>query len=153
MPHVDRSAYRHVVAGEYAAARVEPPVHGPSVYRRIARLVLEEHGLDPLGDPEDLARAEGFEVVWGWMPHRTAAQVGSKLLLPWDVDAAKRALRIIHERAHAHLRRHGSPHHTEADAIWLTMELAFPSWLRKSGRVPEHVPDWLVELLRIRKAA
>jgi hypothetical protein len=154
MPHVDRSSYRLVVAGQYDAAGVEPPVSGPSVYRRIARTVLAEHGIDPLTtEPEELAHAEGFEISYQPTPHRTGIQVGNILIVPWDNDALKRALRIIHERAHAHLRKHGAPHHTEADAIWMTLELAFPTWLRGGDRLPEHVPSWVVALVNRRKAA
>jgi hypothetical protein len=154
MPHLDRSAYRHLFVGDYASARVDPPVHGPSVYRRIARTVLDEHGLDPLTtEPEELARAEGFDVHWGSTPHRVGIHVGSMLILPWDNDPTKRALRIAHERSHGHLRTHGSPNHTEADAMWLTLELAYPSWLRAPGVVVEHAPQWLVDLVTRRKAA
>jgi hypothetical protein len=154
MPHVDRSAYRFVLAGNYAAAGVEPPVSGPSVYRRIARIVLGEHGLDPLtAEPEEIARAEGFEISYQSTPRRTGIHVGNLLILPWDNDPTRRALRLAHERAHGHLCAHGAPHHTEADAIWMTFEIGFPSWLRGGEVVPEHLPLWFVQLVNRRKAA
>jgi hypothetical protein len=152
MPHVDRSVYRLVFAGKYAEAGVAPPVHGPSVYRRIAREALG-HGLDPLGDPEALARAEGFDVRWGSTPGRTGIQLGSLLILPWDTDPRRRGLRLHHERAHGHLRKHGAPHHSEADVIWLTAELAFPSWLRSVRHDAEHAPEWLAECIWSRNRA
>lgn len=137
--------YALTLRGEYASAGLLPPVSGPSVYRRLARVVLDAHGLDPLGDAESLARAEGLYVAWGWTPGRHGIHYDDTIVISPAGDAAERALAVHHERAHAHFRRLGAPHHTEADVVWFTTELAFPSWLRR--REPPKIPSWLISLL------
>lgn len=147
MDHCDpERVYSLVLEGRYDAAHVLPPVSGPSVYRRFARLALDHDG-DPLGDPERLVALEGISLVWGRTPGRAGLHYGSTIVMPWDVDPMRRALRIQHERAHYWMRRLGAPHHTEADVIWQTIEFALPSWMRSEWRRAEFVPPWLLRKL------
>jgi hypothetical protein len=143
-------SYARLLAGQYSAAGVLPPVSGPSVYCRIARAALE-HGLDPLGDPEGLVRAEGLTLAWGPTPGRAGLHFASTIVMPWTIDPLERALTIHHERAHHWMQQLGAPHHSEADVMWLTCEFVWPSWLRRSRR-PEHSPGWLVGMLGVRAA-
>ena len=154
MQHSDiERAYGHVLAGRYDAAHVLPPVSGPSVYRRFAWLALNDHGTDPLGDPETLVAAEGIALIWGSTPQRAGLHYGNTIVMSWDVDPLRRALRVHHERSHYWMRKLGAPHHTEADVIWLTIEFALPTWLRGSWHRAEFVPEWLMRLRCHQKAA
>jgi len=123
------------------------------VYRRIAHLALAEHGLDPLGDPEQLALAEGLRVSWRGAKAGCGIHVPGRVVVRWDGDARERGLVIAHERAHHHLRRYGAPLANESDAWLVTLELVLP-W-RERARWPEarHAPEWLIGVMGMRKAA
>jgi hypothetical protein len=133
--------YRLLVAGEYAAARVPPPVSGPSVYRRLALAAFDRAGLAPLGDPEALAEAYGLHVVWGYSPGKHGIYYEDTVIVSPLPDPLESAFVVTHELAHAILREHGAPHATEADAMWLTLELSLPSWLHHADA--RFCPAWL----------
>jgi hypothetical protein len=140
--------YSLALAGKYADADLAPPASGPSVYRRLGRTIAERHGLDPLCDPEAIAKAEGLHVAWNWSPGRHGLHYGNTVICSPVLDTRERGLVLNHERAHYWYRQLGTPTHTESDVILLTVELAFPSWLR--DREPEFCPRWLVDLCRKR---
>lgn len=76
-----RALYTAVVTGDYGRVGLPQPASGPSVYIRLAREIADAHGLDPLGDPEQLARAEGLDVVWGSTPGRHGIHYGSTIIV------------------------------------------------------------------------
>ena len=136
-----RGIYEAVIAGEYERVGLARPVSGPSVYRRLACEIADAHGLDPLSDPELIARAEGIHVVWGATPQRHGIHYGSTVIVSPMRDPREAALVLNHERAHHWYRRLGAPHATEADVIWLTIRLSVPA---KAGIPAPNAPAWLL---------
>jgi hypothetical protein len=144
---------RAMLVGDYASAGLPHPISGPSVYRRVAKLALDEHGLDPLGDPEQLARAEGLEIVWAPVPAGVATRLGDTIMMRWVDDPRVRGWLITHERAHVHLDRYGHPRSNECDAWFTTIALALPSQCGDRIELAAYAPAWLIELKRGLRAA
>jgi hypothetical protein len=99
-------------------------------------------------DPEVLALANGFWLVSE--PH--AGQCGQQGLIPGVLYIAattkelKRALRILHELAHALLRSQGAGRYTHADTWALTIMLAIPRRSFRHLELARHVPAWVRKL-------
>ncbi len=150
---MDERRLRRVLAGDYAGAGLPHPVSGPSVYRRIAHLTLDAHGLDGLGDPEQLARAEGLRVVWRGASRGCGVHMRGGVVVRWDGCTRQRGLVLTHERSHRALRVFGAPHANETDAVLLTVELALPWASRARWDSAMWVPEWLLSMRTMRKAA
>jgi hypothetical protein len=138
-----RQRYEQLVRGEYERAGLEPPVSGPRAYRHMVRRWLERHDLDPLGDPEQLARAEGLQVSWRGAKRGCGIHAGNVVIVAWTSDPALRSMTLHHERAHALIRQLGAPHATEADVMWASIELALPHSERDRWPTAAHAPPWL----------
>jgi hypothetical protein len=102
-------------------------------------------------DPEVLALANGYWVVTE--PH--AGPCGQQGLIPGVLYIAattrelKRALRILHELAHALLRSQGAGRYTHADVWALTVMLAIPRSSFRHIELARHVPAWVRRLRRV----
>jgi hypothetical protein len=138
--------YALVVAGDFASARVPSPVSGPSVVKRLGREIADRHGLDPLGDPELIAEAEGLSVVYGWTPEKHGMHYRDTIILSMRPDPLERAVCLNHERAHHWYRKLGTPTHNETDVMLLTLELSLPHWLAHRWCEAKFVPGWLLDL-------
>ncbi len=107
--------------------------------------------MDPLGDPEALASAEGMRISWRDGIRGCGVHVGAVLILAWDPNPRERGALITHERAHHAMWARGAPGASEADVLWLALELGLPWSERARWDTAEHVPAWMIETARCRK--
>jgi hypothetical protein len=102
-------------------------------------------------DPEVLALANGFWVL----TEAHAGQCGQQGLIPGALyvrassHAQRRALRILHELAHALLRAQGAGRYTHADVWALTIMLAIPRRSFRHLELARHVAAWVRRLRRV----
>lgn len=103
--------------------------------------------LFPFAPSENFARACGFDVE----KHEgcgCGASDGKTLRVAPTDDVREWNLRVLHELAHALLRKH-YPDHTHGDVWALTLMLACPRSAFRYVAFMDHVPDWCIGLRRI----
>lgn len=101
-------------------------------------------------DPEVLALANKYWVVTEPDPGQCGQQgvIPGALYIAATTRELKRALRILHELAHALLRSQGAGRYTHADTWALTLMLAIPRKSFKHLELARHVPAWVRKLRR-----
>lgn len=138
----------------YALARAELVTTWLVDAGHIEGLARAAHDATHLPDPFDGQSGEAIAMALGYLVLRNpAAACGAACLLPGVLTARPDScdltwnLRVLHEVAHALLRRH-HPHHSHADVWALTLALAVPRGTLARLSAAQHVPPWALRLRR-----
>jgi hypothetical protein len=151
--YTSESVCRAVLDGRYGDVGLEPPLLRRRSYLRALADALSWHDIDPLADPEELARREGFHV--GWLHgERCGVHSGNLILAPYVQDPRERGWVVTHERTHGAVARLRLEHN-ETDVVLASCDFAIPAWLRGEPRaqLATHLPLWLIRTLTGRRAA
>lgn len=106
--------------------------------------------LYPFADAELLAKGHRLTAVsMEGVGCGLAGLVPGVLLIRATADAAQWNLRVLHELAHAILRKRYPDAHTHADCWALTLMLACPRSAFRHIALADHVPSWSMDLRRM----
>lgn len=101
--------------------------------------------LHPFAPPELLAHRLGFRAIDA--EGTRDVSIGWVLVVRPCADARRRALRLLHELAHALLRLH-HPDHAHGDVQALALALAVPRSALRRIDDADHVPPWALDMRR-----
>mgnify|MGYP000894122061 CR=1 FL=1 len=142
-----------ILSGQYDRAGLEPPRYHRGDIVEVARWVRDRAGRPRLcPDPVHYAARLGISVVDRVpMHHPDECCDGAEIRFRWSPQRRTRGGRVLHGLAHCALILAGCADHREADAWFMTAELAYPTELVPRATSPEaaavlapHAPLWLL---------
>lgn len=142
-----RQKVEKLFTGDWVGARLGAPTMYPRDRAEVAVRAWSQADLWPFCDPRQLAVELGFVV--GCVGIATCGREGTADGVIWyrgHADRRERGLALLHGLSHALLAREGW-RHSEADAWWLTGDLAVPRAVLRSCDADEiarntHAPEW-----------